>query len=257
VVYKINTHGKFLFLFLSTISLISMMLITTLIWWFISPRLHEISSYYLAAPILTALRIFYLCIISGIIILYIECYTTFSNKLFYKLIRFSITFLFPINVFLGKILNIKKDKIRESFVQVNNSFLNPSKKLYKASDILILLPHCIQNYDCNVRITNNVDNCAECNKCVIKELKYISLKYKVKVAIATGGTLARKIIVEARPKCIIAVACQKDLVDGLLAVFPIPVYGILNERPQGPCINTTINPKEIINFLENILVKES
>ena len=255
--YKINTSKKFLFLFLSTMSLISTMIITTLIWWFISPRLHEISKYYLAIPFLTTLRVFYFLIILGIIILYITCYTKYSNKYFHKLIRFSITFLFPINVFLGKLINIKKDIIRESFVHVNNSFLNAESQKYYNNEILILLPHCIQNYDCTNRITNDINNCADCNKCVIKELKSISKKYSVKVAIATGGTLARKIIVESKPKCIIAVACQRDLVDGLLDVFPIPVYGVLNNRPFGPCVNTTINPQIISDFLNYFLINNN
>lgn len=254
--FKINTKGKFLFLFLSSISLISSMVLTTLLWWFISPRLHEISSYYLATPILTALRIFYFFVVMGIIVLYIVCYSNMSNRVFYKLIRLSIKFLFPINVFLGKIFNIKKDIIRESFVKVNNSFMSNNKLQYSSQDILILLPHCIQNYNCTYRITNDIKNCADCNKCVISELKKISRNYKVKVAIATGGTLARKIIVEAKPKCIIAVACQRDLVDGLLDVFPIPVYGLLNIRPFGPCINTTLDPNEIIYFLDHVSIKE-
>jgi hypothetical protein len=84
---------------------------------------------------------------------------------------------------------------------------------------------------------------------VIKELKQIARDFSVKVAIATGGTLARKIIIGTNPKCIIAVACQRDLVDGLLEVFPIPVYGILNIRPFGPCINTTLDVNEITGFL--------
>jgi hypothetical protein len=81
-------------------------------------------------------------------------------------------------------------------------------------------------------------------------------EYGTKIAIATGGTLARKIIVQARPKCIIAVACQRDLVDGLLEVFPIPVYGILNEAPFGPCINTTVDVQKIKDFLNHFILSK-
>jgi hypothetical protein len=232
-----------------------MMIITTLLWWFVSPRLHEISSL-LATGILTILRLFYFVVLSGIILLFLECYTRFSNKVFLKVVRFSIKLLFPINVFVGKIFNVKKDKIRESYVQVNNSFIKSSSMLFSAKDILILLPHCLQKYECVYRITNNINNCIDCKGCVICDLKKLSYDFGVKIAIATGGTLARKIIVETKPRCIIAVACQRDLVDGLMDVFPIPVYGILNKRPHGPCINTTLDVCLIAKFLEHFIQED-
>jgi len=81
-------------------------------------------------------------------------------------------------------------------------------------------------------------------------------QYGVNVVIATGGTLARKVIVDTKPKCIIAVACEKDLVDGLLDAYPIPVFGVLNERPNGPCMNTTVEVSEIKNFLNHFCILE-
>ena len=250
--FQIETKGKFLFLLLSSVSLVLLMILTTVLWWFISPRLHDLS-FFLATGILSFLRVFYLIIILGIIILFLECYSKISIKIFYKLIRFSITFLFPINILLGKFLHISRDKIRESFVNVNNSFIKIGKQKFNPNDILVLLPHCLQNYDCSFRVTNNINNCIDCGKCKIMDLKRISKDYHINIAIATGGTLARKIIVQTKPKCIIAVACQRDLVDGLLEVFPIPVYGVLNERPFGPCINTTVDVQKIEDFLKHII----
>jgi hypothetical protein len=171
-------------------------------------------------------------------------------KAFNIAIRFAIVFLFPINVLIGRCLGFKKDRIRESFTQVNNSFLKTHKQ-HKPDDVLILLPHCLQNVDCNSRITNNINNCINCGNCPILELKTLSEEYKVKIAIATGGTLARKIIVQTKPKCIIAVACQRDLVDGLIDVFPIPAYAVLNDRPEGPCVNTKVDILKIEDFLRH------
>jgi len=227
------------------------MAITTLLWYFITPRLHEIHSY-LALVVLTLLRIFYFVIICGIIILYIACYNRYSNKHMLRLIRLVIMFLFPVNVFVGRCIGISKDRIRESFVKVNNSFLDASNLRLQPSEILILLPHCLQNYECTYRITNDISNCAECKRCNIYLFKSFIEKYKIKVVIATGGTLARKVIIDLRPKFIIAVACQRDLVDGLLDAYPIPVFGVLNERPNGPCVNTNVDINEIEVFLDYI-----
>jgi hypothetical protein len=76
----------------------------------------------------------------------------------------------------------------------------------------------------------------------------------LKIAVATGGTLARRIIVENRPEAIVAVACELDLTTGIQDSYPIPVIGILNDRPNGPCINTKVDIQKvrsaILDFLE-------
>jgi len=73
--------------------------------------------------------------------------------------------------------------------------------------------------------------------------------------VATGGTLARRIVVEKKPDIIIAVACERDLTSGIQDSFPIPVFGVLNMRPFGPCYDTDIDldlvEKGIATFLEN------
>ena len=50
--------------------------------------------------------------------------------------------------------------------------------------------------------------------------------------------MARQAVKNARPKAIVAVACERDLTSGIQDVFPLPVLGVLNERPNGPCFNT-------------------
>lgn len=253
--FEINTKGKGLFLTLSTISLIIIMVFTTLLWYFISPRLHEIS-FWLAKSILNLLRLFYLLIISGTILLFVTCYLERVLKIALPVVRIAIKFLFPITVFFGKIFMIPKDKIRNSYVFVNNSFIKAYKKHYQPEEILILLPHCLQNADCKMRINYNIENCVHCGKCDISNLINLAKKYKVNIAVATGGTLARRIIIKTRPKIILAVACERDLVDGMLDVFPIPVYGLLNERPEGPCINTRVNTEILENILQKIIRSE-
>ncbi|MDZ4181635.1 MAG: DUF116 domain-containing protein, partial [Candidatus Cloacimonadaceae bacterium] len=66
-------------------------------------------------------------------------------------------------------------------------------------------------------------------------------KYNVFAAVATGGSLARKLITDQRPDVIIAVACHRDLVDGVRDAWQFPVYAVLNERPNGPCFETTVS----------------
>lgn len=89
-------------------------------------------------------------------------------------------------------------------------------------------------------------------KCEIKDLMEISKKYNVKLSIASGGTMARNIIKNFKPELIIATACERDLISGLMDTVNLPVIGILNERPYGPCLDTRVDLNKITSILENL-----
>jgi uncharacterized protein len=166
-----------------------------------------------------------------------------------------IRFLFPLLVIIGKIFGVSEDRIRRSFIDINNQLVLAENKKVRPEKLLMLLPHCLQNHDCAVRITGNVENCKGCGKCKIKYLVGFSEKYHIPISVATGGTLARRIVVEKRPDIIIGVACERDLTSGIQDSYPIPVYGILNRRPFGPCYDTDIDlelvEKGIATFLKD------
>lgn len=162
--------------------------------------------------------------------------------------------LFPFMILMGRLVGVSKEKVQQSFIELNNHLVRSNYHRTRPNKLLILLPHCIQDFDCQIKITGNVKNCQGCGKCEIKELVELSDQYQVKMAVATGGTLARRIIVENRPEAIVAVACELDLTSGIQDSYPIPVIGILNERPNGPCINTKVDIQKvkdaILDFLE-------
>lgn len=152
----------------------------------------------------------------------------------------TIKLFLPLMTLLGRLLGISKARIRASFIKVNNELVRSEAGRYAASDILLLMPHCLQNSRCDMRLTYNIQNCKRCGKCSIKDLIEFSERYGVSLAIATGGTIARRIVVQTRPKLILAVACERDLSSGIQDTYPIPVYGVLNERPHGPCLDTSV-----------------
>ena len=153
--------------------------------------------------------------------------------------------LFPIALAVGKILGIKAEVIRSSYVAVNN-YLVKSKKLFLSGNrVMILLPHCLQDADCPHKITMDINNCKQCGKCCISDLINISKKYSAFIKVATGGTLARKLIEEFRPSGVIAVACERDLSMGIQDSGTLPVYGVLNCRPNGPCYNTCVDTNKV------------
>ena len=158
----------------------------------------------------------------------------------------AINILFPFAVVLGRLFNIPRDRIEQSFIEVSNNLVLQHKVKVPANRIMILTPHCIQLDTCVHKITRNVENCRQCGRCSVGAMLGLAHKYGCHFAVATGGTLARQMVKQARPKAIVAVACERDLTSGIQDVFPLPVLGVLNERPFGPCFNTRVD----INKLE-------
>lgn len=162
-----------------------------------------------------------------------------------------VSVLFPVITLVANLIGISKNEIRKVYVKLNNQYIYSNKYNIKPEDILILIPHCVQKNSCKLKVTNDINNCAKCGLCNIGELVQLQHKTSVKVFVATGGTLARKIIIDNRPKAVIAVACERDLTAGVQDVKKIPVLGVFNKRPNGPCVDTSIDIKEVeeaINF---------
>jgi hypothetical protein len=165
-----------------------------------------------------------------------------------------IKFLLPMIEMVGQVLGINKDSIRQSFIAMNNSLVLSQCQSINPERILVLLPHCIQLFDCEIKVTGDIHKCVLCGRCDIKGLVDIGRKYRIDISVATGGTLARKVIVEKRPKLVLAVACERDLTSGIKDCYPLPVIGILNERPFGPCFNTTVDVAKIDEALSRIIL---
>ena len=164
-----------------------------------------------------------------------------------------IKFLLPVIEFIGKAFGISKDTIRQSFIAMNNSLVQSQHLLVKADRILILLPHCLQLFDCEIKVTGDINKCIRCGRCDIKGLAELAQKYQIDISVATGGTLARKVIIEKRPKLVVAVACERDLTSGIKDCYPLPVIGVLNDRPFGPCFNTRVDVEKIDQALQAVL----
>jgi hypothetical protein len=180
-----------------------------------------------------------------------------KNLFFNKEIRgVVIRFLFPLLVLVGKCIGISKDQVRRSFITMNNQLVLAEARRVHPNRLLILLPQCLQFHECDVRITGNVKNCKSCGRCKIKNLVELSDKYGVSISVATGGTLARKIVVDKKPQLIIGVACERDLTSGIQDTYPIPVFGILNRRPNGPCYDTDVDLELVERGMESFLTYE-
>lgn len=158
--------------------------------------------------------------------------------------------LFPVALLVGKALRFDRDSILQSFISVNNYLVRSKGVRVPARQVMILAPHCLQNSDCPYKITIDVENCKECGRCKIGELKKLSHSCQSSLKVVTGGTLARKCIKELRPSGVIAIACERDLSLGIQETSVIPVLGILNCRPNGPCLNTDVDINRVQTALQ-------
>jgi hypothetical protein len=242
---------KWGFLSLSILSLVVLILLVFLLWYLISPRLDAASP--LLSLVVKMILFLFLITVSGGLLLIVLSSAWEKDFLFpHGEKQITMKVLFPINLLLGKIFRLSKDRIRKSFIEVNNSLFKATRKRINKDRLLILLPQCLQNYDCPYRVITNLNNCRRCGKCGIGEILKWGEGYNASIAIATGGTLARKVIVDQKPTVIVAVACERDLSSGIQDAYPLPVYGILNERPCGPCVNTQVDfeeLKEVVGFI--------
>ena len=177
-------------------------------------------------------------------------------KAFLFLINISsiLSIFFFLSSYSGeKIFGIGRREIERSFIALNNYILTHKNIKVEAKDLLVISPHCLQLATCPHKITHDINNCKHCNQCTIGPLIDMANRMGFHFRVATGGTLARKIAKELRPKMLLAIACERDLTSGIQDVYPLPAAGVLNIRPNGPCYNTTVDLELVNKQLNNLL----
>ncbi|MFH1219883.1 MAG: DUF116 domain-containing protein [Candidatus Eisenbacteria bacterium] len=238
-----------LFILLSFLGILFLGVVLLGFWYLTQPRLHQILP---ELPMILGLALvfFYLAVV-GLFSLIVVSSRVQKDLISAK--KITVRILFPLASTLGRLLGIEPDRIRASFIEMNNSLVKASARLVGGDRLLLLLPHCLQNFDCPHKVTSEVRNCRRCGGCEIADLIKICDNYGIKMSIATGGTLARRVIVETRPQAIVAVACDRDLTSGIQDSYPIPVIGVLNERPFGPCRNTRVDLAKVRQAIDFFL----
>lgn len=139
--------------------------------------------------------------------------------------------ILPAAILIARRLGISRDRLGNSFVSFSNAIVRATHKP-SGGKTIILLPRCIR---------------ADLKK----DVKELADRAGVLVFTATGGGQARKIIREQRPKAVIGIACERDLMSGIHDVAPImPTIGVTNKRPEGPCKNTVIDMGDLKKAIE-------
>ena len=146
-------------------------------------------------------------------------------------------------------------KVDSAIIALNNLLVKRRRRKIEPGSILLLFSSCLQSSKCKQNLAHDVQNCRRCGGCKVCELLKLAERCGVRPFMATGGKIA---LLEARKndiKAIVAVACQKELREGILATFPKAVLAVTNLRPSGPCRDCSVNVDEAEKALKIFLGK--
>ncbi|MFH1415133.1 MAG: DUF116 domain-containing protein [Elusimicrobiota bacterium] len=149
-----------------------------------------------------------------------------------------------ISLLSGRIFGIDPETVMQYFIDYNNRM-----EKGRTGSVLLLLPNCIQNSECNKDLLSDISNCAACGRCQVGEILELIGSKDIKVILVGGGRLAMQKVKETAAGIVIAVACETELVDGIRAVVNSPVWAVNNLRPEGPCRNTKVNIEELKSYI--------
>jgi hypothetical protein len=111
----------------------------------------------------------------------------------------------------------KRDWVEHAAIDVYNALIERRGRRVGKGELLVLIPRCL-------------------SKEALDGVLAIAGRYEVPVFVATRGQLARRVIRERRPRAVVAVACERDMMTGLRDVAgKLPVLGLTMRLPNGPC----------------------
>jgi uncharacterized protein len=130
----------------------------------------------------------------------------------------------------------RRDWVENASVKVYNALALLRRRKVGTGEMLLLIPRCL-------------------SKETLDGVLGIAGKYGVPVFVATRGQLARRVIRERRPRAVVAVACERDMVSGLHDVAgKVPVLGLTMTLPAGPCKDAGLNLRQLEEWVRAYVV---
>ena len=136
-------------------------------------------------------------------------------------------------------------KVDSALIALNNLVVKRRKKKVEPENLLLLFSACLQNSKCKQNLVHEVQNCRRCGGCKVCELLALAERRRVKPFMASGGKIALLEARKAGVKAVVAVACEKELREGILAAFPKTVFAVVNLRPSGPCRDCSVKIDDV------------
>jgi len=132
----------------------------------------------------------------------------------------------------------RRDWVENAAVKSYDFFASRRARKVGAGELLLLIPRCL-------------------SRSALDGVLGIAGRYDVPVFVATRGQLARRVIRERRPRAVVAVACERDMVTGLHDVAgKVPVLGLTMTLPAGPCKDAGVDLQQLEAWVRTYLVPD-
>lgn len=126
----------------------------------------------------------------------------------------------------------QRDRVENAAVKVYNRLALRRAHQVATGELLLLIPRCL-------------------SRSTLDAVLGLAGSYGVPVFVATRGQLARRVIRERRPRAVVAVACERDMVSGLHDVADkVPVLGLTMTLPAGPCKDAVLDLPTLETYLK-------
>ena len=136
---------------------------------------------------------------------------------------------------VGELFGVQRDWTDNAAVSVYNRLAWAREWRVRANELLILIPRCL-------------------SRAALDGVLDIAKRYDIATFVATRGAYARQAIRERRPRAVVAVACERDMVSGLHDVAGrIPVLGLTMQLPNGPCKDASLDLAKMEQFVRRYL----
>jgi uncharacterized protein len=130
----------------------------------------------------------------------------------------------------------RRDWVENAAVKVYNALALLRARKVGTGELLLLIPRCL-------------------SKETLDGVLGVAGRYGVPVFVATRGQLARRVIRERRPRAVVAVACERDMVSGLHDVAgKVPVLGLTMTLPSGPCKDALLDMDQLEEWVRAYVV---
>ena len=132
----------------------------------------------------------------------------------------------------------KRDWVEHAAIDVYNTLAVRRGRTVGKGELLVLIPRCL-------------------SKQALDGVLEIAGRYEVPVFVATRGQLARRVIRERRPRAVVAVACERDMMTGLRDVAgKLPVLGLTMQLPNGPCRDAAIDLDQMEKWVQGLVAEQ-
>ncbi|HET7789820.1 MAG TPA: DUF116 domain-containing protein [Gemmatimonadales bacterium] len=129
----------------------------------------------------------------------------------------------------------RRDWVEHAAIDVYNTLAVRRGRKVGKGELLVLIPRCL-------------------SKAALDGVLEIAGRYEVPVFVATRGQLARRVIRERRPRAVVAVACERDMMTGLRDVAgKLPVLGLTMRLPNGPCRDAALDLDEMERWVKGLV----